>query len=309
MPDTRVTLRTGIQSRPVLLSLLVLCGLATSSVSAQTRERAIYVSAVDAKGAPVESLAPADVGVREDGIAREVLRITPATDAMQIAVLADNSAASSAHIMDLRKALKAFVAAIPAPHEIALVTYGDRPTIATDYTSSRDAVERGIDRLFAQSSAGSYLLDAIAEASRGMQKREATRPVIVAVSMEGVEFSNLTYEPVLDRLKGAGASLYVMTITQAGGSAAGMRNDEIRNREIVYDRGTRESGGRREILLSSMALEDALQALAKELLHQYKVVYARPTTLIPPEKVTIESKREALTVRGVPARPEKGEPR
>lgn len=160
---------------------------------------------------------------------------------------------------------------------------------------------KDIDRLFAQPGAGSYVTDAIADAARGLQKREAARPVIVVVSSDGVEFSNSGYEQVLDLVKAAGAQLFVLSVHE-GGNRDAATTDEGRWRAIVYDRGTQESGGRREILLSSMGLPDALVKLADELLHQYKVVYSRPTTLIPPEKTTVDSAREGVTVRGVPAR-------
>ena len=86
-----------------------------------------------------------------------------------------------------------------------------------------------------------------------------------------------------------------------------MRTQEGREREIVWGQGTVDTGGRREIVLTSMALKDALGQVADELLHQFKVVYARPTTLIPPEKTVVSSNREGLTVRGALARAPKGE--
>ena len=157
---------------------------------AQARERTLYVSAVDAAGAPVPSLGPADLRVREDGVAREVLRVTPATDPLQIALLVDNSAGVAKQINDYRSGLKAFLQKFPPPTEIAYFTFGDRPTVVTEYTTSTDAVVKGVDRLFSLPGAGSYVLDAIADAARGLQKREAARPVIVVVSSDGVEFSN-----------------------------------------------------------------------------------------------------------------------
>lgn len=273
-----------------------------AGVEAQSRERTLYVSARDALGAPVASLAPPDIRVREDGIAREVLRITPATDPMQVALLVDNSEATTSDVSNFREALKAFVAKFPAPHEIAFITIGDRPTIVTEYTSSAAALNRDIDRLFARPGSGTYVLDGIGETARGLQKRDAMRPTIVVLAADAVEFSSLSYEPVLDALKASGAGLYAVTIQEGGGPGPKARTEEYRNRDIVYDRGTRETGGRHQILLTSMAATTAMSALADELLGQYAVVYARPTTLIPPERVVVEAARPGLDVRGTPAR-------
>ena len=54
----------------------------------------MYVSVLNEQGFPVPDLGPSDFIVREDGVAREVLRVAPAIEAMQIAVLVDNSAAA-----------------------------------------------------------------------------------------------------------------------------------------------------------------------------------------------------------------------
>ncbi len=48
---------------------------------------------------------PADLVVREDGVAREILSVTPATDPMRVALLVDNSQAATQSIQFLRDAL------------------------------------------------------------------------------------------------------------------------------------------------------------------------------------------------------------
>ena len=65
-------------------------------------------------------------------------------------------------------------------------------------------------RIFARPGAGPYFLDAILDASRGLEKRKAARPVIVAVTIEGIEFSNSTIETVLEALERSGATLHVL---------------------------------------------------------------------------------------------------
>lgn len=286
------------------LVVACLAVLAAAPAAAQSREHTLFVTARDAQGALLQALTPADVAVREDGVAREVLRVAPATAPMQIALLVDNSAATSRHTTNFRDALKGFVARFGAPHELAFVTLGDRPTIVAEYTSSRDALTRAIDRLFPQPGSGVYVLDGIAVAARGLQKREAERPVIVVVTTDGTEFSNLSYDPVLEAVRSAGAALHVVVVQENAGAA--FRSDEMRYREIVFDRGTSESGGSREVVLTSMSLQPTLATLADTLLGQFTVTYARPTTLIPPEKVVVSAGRPGLDVRGTLARAPRG---
>lgn len=268
--------------------------------TAQSVERTMFVSALDAKGAPVEQLAPSDVMVREDGVAREVLRVRRATTPMQIAVLVDNSAATSPDITNLRDAILRFVKAMAPGNEISLVAYADRPTILTNPTANLVLLEQGVGRIFAQPNSGGYVLDAILEACRGFVKRGAERPVIVVFATETVEFSHAHADQVIDELKAAGAALHALFLTRGGGGD--LSNTELRNRAVVFDRGTRETGGQRVDLLSSMGYTAVAETLAAELSGQFEVVFARPASLIPPSTTTVESASPGLTVRGVLAR-------
>jgi hypothetical protein len=74
----------------------------------------------------------------------------------------------------------------------------------------------------------------------------------------------------------------------------------------VFDQGGRLTGGRREMVLTSQALPDMLRSLAAELSKQYKVTYARPDTLVPPETVTVSVTRPGYVARGTLARLPKG---
>jgi hypothetical protein len=183
-------------------------------------------------------------------------------------------------------------------NEVGLVGFGERPTILAEPSLDPAQVKKGINRIFAQSGSGSYLLDAIIEISRGFKKREAARPVIVAITTEGPEFSSRHFDLVLAPLRDAYASLNVIVV----GPMSNDTSDEAHNRAIVLDQGPRDSGGSFENLLTSMALSPRLKQLAEQLTHQYKVTYARPQSLIPPEHVTVSAAKPGLVARGTPAR-------
>jgi len=286
-----------------MFASLALVALIPVAARAQAVQRSLFASVTDSKGVPVPGVTPADVVVREDGVQREVLRVTPATEPMQIAVLVDTSVALNPEVTNVRQALEAFTDKMTPEHQLAIVEYGDRPNVLADTTSDPVLLKKGINAIFPRPGSGAYLLDAILETSRGFQKREDPRPVIVVLAMEDVEFSNANYDRVLDAVKASGASLNVLLLTRQEGPD--MATEEARARAIVIDRGTRETGGLRQNLLSGMAFKSALDALAEDLLHQWRVVYGHPQTLIPPQQVTIEAARPGLTVRGTPARPPK----
>jgi len=284
--------------------------IAAPLVTAQTLQRSLYVSVVNEAGAPVPDLGPSDFIVREDNVAREILRVDPADEPMQIAVLVDTSQTARNNISYMRTALPPFVTALTNPNDagrknqVALIAFGERPTIFTDYTANAGELQKGINRIWSMQNAGAYLLDALLEVCQGFKKREATRPVIVAIAVEGPELSYRYYDQVLGPLRDSSAPLYALMI----GTPSADLSDEGRSRSIVVDRGPAESGGRRDQLLTGMALGDHLKLLAAQLTHQYRVTYARPQSLIPPERVTVTTPRPGLTARGAPTKERQDRP-
>ncbi|MFB3853250.1 MAG: VWA domain-containing protein [Vicinamibacterales bacterium] len=285
--------------------LLVTLAVASAAVRPETtapvqspREREVYVSVL-ADGKHVAGVQPSDLTVREDGVAREILRVRRVTDPADVALLIDNSVAMREAITDLRRGLEAFVKAIDPRNPLALVTVADRPTIAQNYTLDRGQVLEAVERIFAQPGSGTYLLDAIIEASRGIEKRGSARAAIVVVTGEGKEFSSAHHQQVVEALESSHAAMHAVILEEAGDETT---DEEGVQRGIALDLGTRETGGRRTLLLTSMALPDEMTSIATELNEQYVVTYARPETLIPPAKITVEARMPGRTVRSTPVR-------
>lgn len=284
----------------IVSSILVAILLPMAPLAGQRalRNRQVTVSVLDRAGAPLTGLAPADFIVREDDVAREVLRVEQASAPMQIVLLADTSASTDALIPDLRKGLQAFTRAVWAKSpetDIALMEFGERPTQLVNFTRTFSVLDGGISRLFQHAGSGAYLLEGIIDASKSLKKREAVRPVIVAFDSEAsTEFSPQTYREVEDALQGAHAVLWALDLNS---SAAGPdRSDEARNRSIVLGDVTTKSGGARDMLLDRMIIERRFQDLADRLTAQYAVTYARPESLIPPSKLEVAIKRQGARV-------------
>ena len=277
------------------------------ALHAQAIQRALYVSALTDAGAPLPDLAAADLVVREDNIAREVLKVEPATEPMQIAIMVDTSQGARDLIPHLRTALPPFVQTLTTgavKHEVAIIAIGERPTVFTNYTFSQIELKKGIDRIWSMQGSGTYLLDGIIEVGQGFKKRGAQRPVIVALLSEGPEMSNRQHDQVLESLAANHVAFHAITMGRPPTSLS----DEARERARVLDEAPRTSGGRREELLTPMALAAKLTQLADELTHQYKVTYARPQSLIPPERVTVTAARPGITARGTLIKEEKAKP-
>jgi Ca-activated chloride channel homolog len=279
-----------------LVSALALAAALAPSpaVLAQSKPTDVYVSVVDGKGDPAPGLTAEDFRVREDGGAREVLKAGPAAEPLTVALLIDDSQAATPAIQMIREAMETFLKALDGKAEVALVTFGDRPTIVTDYTTDQKKLQDAAKRIFPRAGAGGDLLDAIVEVSKGLEKRKAKRPVIAVLIMDGsVEFSNRYYEQVLKDLDKSGAALHVVAL----GPPNTNLSDELRNRNQVVAVGTERTGGRRDNVIALTAAAPKMKQLADELLNQYVVTYARPDTLIPPDKIEVTVTKPGLTAR------------
>lgn len=299
----QVYMRTPSPFRPArLLLVLVVAACIVSprlfaAGQAGARERTLYVSAVDSKGEPVEGLPPDAFIVEEDGRRREILRVSKAIEPIDLALLVDNSSASRAALLDIRTGLTNFVAKMGPGNQIAVIGLADRPTIITDYTSDPKKLADAV-KIISMPESGMTLLDALMETAKGLKKREAPRSMIVAVFTDGTEFTNFYSKDVARTVAEAGAQMHLVGI----GRFLHREEHSTRERSFLLTEGPRVTGGSDRTILASTSLDDTLQRLARELTSQYKVVYSRPESLVPPEKVEISSARTDVTMRGSLAR-------
>jgi VWFA-related protein len=261
-----------------------------------TRQHQAIASVVDKNGKPIQGLTPADFVVREDGTAREILKVETATAPMQIVFLVDTSSGMQFLIPDLRKGLEGFAGTLwskSPDSEIALMEYGERPNVVADFSKSAEILDHGIKGLVEHNGSGAYLLQAIIDAANLLKKKEATRPVIVAFDNEtSREFSNQTYQQVEETLKKTNAVLWSIELHALGGGMS----DEVRNRNVVLGDVTTKSGGTRDTLIDRMGIEGKFGEMADRLAAQYLITYGRPDRLIPPSKLEITVKRPGAQV-------------
>ena len=164
---------------PAVLLLLLLCG---APLRAHAQE---FVCSPIEPGDTVSRLGRRLTGsarsiysdafqIREDGVRREVVRVSRATEPIDIAILVDNSAAARDDVTFLRNGLSNFVAKIAPGNHVAVIALADRPTILVDYTDDTKRLTSAVGSIFAMTQSGMTLLDAIYETTRGLARRATT---------------------------------------------------------------------------------------------------------------------------------------
>jgi hypothetical protein len=175
--------------------------------------------------------------------------------------------------------------------------FGERPNQLAEFSRSATLLDKGIGRLFEHTGSGAYLLEAITDAAKALQKHGAKRPVIVVFTTEGSrEFSSLTSQKVEEALKNAGnVALWAIELHSAGASP-GISSDEERQRNMVLGDVTAKSGGTRDTILDRMTIEAQFGKLADRLALQYAITYSRPDSLVPPSKLEVTVTRPGVRV-------------
>jgi hypothetical protein len=227
---------------------------------------------------------------------------------MQIAILVDDNGTGL-----FRVGVARFIETLLNRAEFSISTVTGQMLKLVDYTSNAQPLSEAIGKLNARPSTndGGQLLDGISEAAIELQKREARRPVIVALTVGGQEHSTLPAHHVLDNLRKSGASLHVLTVvnntlrSQPATTSAGALLGENMNLSEVLGDGPKQSGGGRDEIIAAASVLTGLQQLAEALKRQYVIEYTLPAGVKPSDKLSVTVKRKGVTLHAPTRIPDK----
>jgi VWFA-related protein len=296
---------SGVAAAILLCSTSVLRAQDTETLLREGLARRAYLTVVDSKGVAVADLKLEEIAIKEDGASRTVLDVRPAAEPMQIVLLVDDSGPG---IQELREGVAKFVQIVRNSGEVAIITTAKQNTVLVDFTSDPGALLMAVNRLTTRTTSGGYLLEAIQESARTLSRREARRPVIVVIALEGTEYSNVSAKQVLEDVQRSGAIVHVLTVgkpsmktmtawSQRPTESIHEALDETIARSTVFAEAPRQSGGRLEQVGQMSGMPTRLAEIAYELRDQLAVVYASPASAKPAEKFEVSVKRRGVKVR------------
>ena len=154
------------------------------STAAQRVTKRIYVSAVDGKGEPVVDLSARDFQVTENGVKREVSRVTLGTAPMRVVLMVDSSTSIQPMMLSFRNALNLFADALPPEHEVTFVTSGGQIRVRTQPSTDRSQLKTAIGLLAAEGGANAFLETLIESDQRFLKTAPDRWPVFVILTTD-----------------------------------------------------------------------------------------------------------------------------
>jgi VWFA-related protein len=269
-----------------------------SPAPAEEETRSVTVTVTNEKGMPIDGLVAEDLAVLENGTARTLTRVEKDERPLRLAVLVDTSEPMGDHYrLQILDPLLRFLGRLPKGTEFAVWTTGDRPVKVVDYGQGTAAAAKALGRTFPQG--GNTLLDALVEASKDLQSKEAARSAIVVVTGIGAGFTNYSKEQVVDIVRPSGATVLAAEIEESG-AAASRGQGEVSRTDYDYTLANlaEGTGGRRDVLLSAMGAGRTLDSFAGELTSQYRLTYESvPGLKDKDRKVEVKVARPGAKVR------------
>ncbi len=246
---------------------VAVAGASAAGGGQRQTERSIFVTVTNEAGEPERGLDAGDFLVNEDGVQRKVLRAELEDGPMRVALLVDNSEAAKQLLNQIRSGLQQFLSALPAAHEVVLVTTGGQLRVhAGGVTTDRVKLNAAARGIFPDPGRGSVLLDALRETDkRFLERAERRWPVFVVITTDGTESSvtrDFEFNQFANRVIARGSVVHALVLATRGG---GLQTNVTVNL-------TRNTGGHYEALAASTALPDRLAALAKLMSDQHAVV-------------------------------------
>jgi hypothetical protein len=286
---------------PAGLAVLLSCSALHSQAPLPAQlSRTVYITVTDRSGVPVRDLSADDLEIKEGGKLVTVDAAALASEPLQIDIIVDDNGTGL-----FRAPLARFVQRLDGRAVMALRAVVGQTMKMVEFTPSVEAMLMGIAKLNARPGTpdGGQLLEGISEAALELQKAEARRPVIIALTVGGQEHSTVRSDLVLDQLRKSGAVLHVFSVAN---SALRVTADPTAARDLLQENmhlqrvlgdGPKQTGGRHQQIVASAGALQPLQDLAAELTSQYRITYTLPAGAKRSDRLTVSVRRRDLVVR------------
>lgn len=195
---------------PGLLAALVLA-LAAALPAAESR---LAVTVVDAAGAPVTDLKAENFLVTLDKSPLQVARAGYRQDLVDVALMIDTSAYTSAGRRDIERIARLFMEELGEKEQMAIISYATSADLVQDFTSSKPLLERAVANLRYGNDAA--ILDSAYAAVDGAFQNAAGRRVLLILSSGANGRNRVSRKDTLELAQRNGVSVFAISLSGYG---------------------------------------------------------------------------------------------
>jgi Ca-activated chloride channel family protein len=261
-------------------------------------------TAVDGKGRPVTDLRRTDFRIYEEGRPQPISRFYGGLELpARVLLLVDGSGSMDEElkVTSVRFAAERILNALSDEDQVALAGFDSRYWGVVAFTHDRDAVRRGL--LTVEPFGSTALHDALDKAARDIASHGEGRRAVVVIT-DGVDTaSEKTPDEVLQRSRALDVPIYAISAVSALDNPESSLYVGRKNRgptaagAEVLERYASLSGGAAFRISDYAGLRKAVERIAAELKHQYRLGYDPPPGPARFRRVEVRTTRRGVTVR------------
>jgi hypothetical protein len=274
-----------------LAAILFVAPGPTAQNQVQANQLQVFISAVDANGAPVSDLKPEEISMTENGAPGKVVSLERHSLPVKLTITVDNGKESVTALAAMRAGLTGLVEALPPDVEVTLITTAPQPAMVVRPTTDRAQMTRGISRFGVEPDESARFSEALVEYAERLEKdfkdkKLTYAPVLVMVSTSAPENSSLqrdTIEKGLKTLLTRGARVSVAMTTTKPTNADSIDNLKNGRQALIASPIVKASGGKFETLVAFNGLTTLLPEWGNEIAaahtkqtSQFRAVIDRP---------------------------------
>ena len=294
-------IQVPVRRRRVFVSVLVGGLLAICAGVYAQEQSAIYLLALDQKGAPMLDIKASDITIKEDVGPSSIVSLQRFGWPLKVTVLVDNGPRTEDALVHYRAGLKKFFAGLPPAIPVSLIATAPNPRWLFRDTKDKALIEKGINLITIDQSLGRFsdaLIEYAGRLDEEFKQVEGPQltpylPVLVSIATTHQDGSRVLRESNLKMItslrKHRVWTTMIMvapgrSLTEPGG-APNVEADEGQNAEIakIVQEATRGryvpitgsgTSGLSSTILPNLAQEIALRYISQ--MTQHRIVFQRP---------------------------------
>lgn len=240
----------------------------------------------DVENRALADLAATEFEVLENGTARQILSVKPATAPFNLVLLLDVSGSVENYVNFIRKAARSFVNTVDARDRVSIVTFNGDVNVVSKFTTEKKLLSESLDTFDAGGATAYY--DALAYTlADTLRPLRGERTAIVILTDGDDNRSFLPFESMLSSIQESGALIYPLYVP-SGLIAASQANpnaelDALRTRYLHGELTSKAkgeggrlasvSGGRYYEISQLSQIQTAYEDIVRQLRTAYEVEY------------------------------------